>query len=151
MSQLSVICHINKYTLRCTLSTGVLNVRPQHRDAVNFTTQDWLDWAVREGEGEGCRGWLLEAPGGDTGSRWWGQGSIGLLGRGFAEADFLGRFHVRLGNQKSHLLASMSDEIHCPEIKDRGEAGRGGSSGLSHCLSLPGMQEWPVGAPHFPG
>lgn len=54
-----------------------------------------------------------------------GTGSFGLLGRGLAEADFLGCFHVRLGNQKSHLLASMSDQIHCPEMKESGEAGRG--------------------------
>lgn len=119
MSQLSVICHINKYTLRCTLSTGVLNVRPQHSE-VNFKTQDWLDWGVG-GLGGGRSGQVLVAPGEDTGSRRWGQGSFGLLGGGLAEANFLGCFHIRLGNQKSHLLASMSDQIYCPEIKERGE------------------------------
>lgn len=65
------------------------------------------------GVGGGRHGWLLVAPGEDTGSRWWGQGSFGLLGREFLEADFLGCFHVRLGNEKSHLLASVSDQIHC--------------------------------------
>lgn len=119
MSQLSVICHINKYTLRCTLSTGVLNVRSQYRDSLSqLKNQGYagLGSVGLEGREWGCWWHLVRIQEAGSG----GKGTFGLLGRGLAEADFFGCFHVRLGNQKSHLLASMSDQIYCPEIKERG-------------------------------
>lgn len=62
-------------------------MRPQHRNSVNFKTQDWLDWGMwglRVGSGQ-----VSMAPGEDTGSRCRGKGPLVYQEGGLRKRIFL--------------------------------------------------------------
>lgn len=147
MSQLSVICHINKYTLRCTtLSTGVLNVRSQHRNSVNFKTQDWLDWGVW-GLGEGS-GQESMAPGEDTGSRCEGKGPLVYQEGGLRKRIFLAVSTSDLATRNRIFLPPC--RIRSTALKSRGDGAEEPVAAVVSASPRLRMQDWLAGAPPTP-